>query len=76
MILGGSALLAETHEGESWLRPLHGDEFRVSEAIGWYSVLHGASVFFTLPVLPFCALILLYEWVKLRRLRRQLVALS
>lgn len=71
MILGGSALLAETHEGESYLRPLHGDEFPVSAAIGWYSFLHGASVFLTLPVIPICAVMLVYEWAQLRRLRRR-----
>ena len=76
VILGGSALLAETHEGESWLRPLYGDEFRVSEVVGWYSLLHGSSVFYSLPVIPICALVLVYEWVKLQLLRRHLIALS
>ena len=49
VILGGSAIFAETHEGESFLRPFHGDEFPVSDAIGWYSLLHGTSVLLTLP---------------------------
>ncbi len=74
LILGGSTLLAEGHEGESWLRPLHGEEFQVSEAVGWYSLLHEASVFFTLPILPFCLLGVLYEWVQLKRLGRLLPA--
>ena len=39
MILGGSAVLAETHEGQSFLRPLHGDEFLVSDAIGGGPIL-------------------------------------
>ena len=74
-ILGGSALLAEGYEGESWLRPWNGDEFRVSEAVGWYSLLHGSLVFYSLPVIPICVLVLVYEWVKLQRLRRHLIAL-
>ena len=70
LILGGSALLAETHEGESWLRPWSGDEFRVSEAVGWYSLLHGLSVILTLPSIGLGALMLGYEWIQLRRLGR------
>ena len=76
LILGGSALLAETHEGESWLRPWSGDEFRVSEAVGWYSLLHGMSVFFSLPSLVICALMLCYEWVRLQLFRRRFFALN
>lgn len=73
-ILGGSAILAETHEGEYFLRPLHGEEFRVSGAVGLYSFLHGASVFFTLPSIALCVVMLLYEWAKLQRYRRHLTA--
>ena len=76
MILGGSALLAEGYEGESWLRPWSGDEFQVSNAVGWYSLLHGMSVFFSLPVLAICALMTFVEWARLLWLRRRLVALS
>lgn len=75
-ILGGSALLAEGYEGESWLRPWSGDEFRVSAAVGWYSLLHGMSVFFSLPVIPISALMLAYEWAKLQRVRRRLSVLD
>jgi len=74
LILGGSSLLAETHEGESFLRPLHGDEFPVSNAVGWYSRLHGASVLLTLPSIAICAGMLVYEWVRLQSLRRRAAA--
>lgn len=69
LILGGCDLLAETHEGEHWLRPWSGDEFRVSAAVGRYSFLHGLSVVLTLPSLAICAVMLAWEWVQLRRAR-------
>ena len=76
VLLGGSSLLAETHEGEHWLRPWNGDEFRVSAAVGWYSFLHGLSVFLTLPSLAIFAVMLAWEWAQLHRLRRRLFPLS
>ncbi len=75
-ILGGSALLAEGYEGESWLRPWSGDEFRVSTAVGWYSLLHGMIVFFSLPSTALCLLMLAHEWVRLQLLRRRIIALT
>lgn len=65
-ILGGSTLLAEGHEGESWLRPLHGPEFQVSNTVGLYSLIHEALIFCTLPLVPISALIILYSWIRLK----------
>ena len=74
-ILGGTELLSETREGESWLKPLHGEAFQVSNAVGWYSLLHGISVVLTVPSLALCLVMLAWEWAQLRLVRCRLQAL-
>ncbi|MBL4769888.1 MAG: hypothetical protein JKY61_01775 [Planctomycetes bacterium] len=69
-VFGGSTLLAEGYEGESWLRPWNGPKVQVSNAVGLYSLIHELIIFCTLPLFPTTALVLLYQWVRLRLLRR------
>ncbi len=75
-ILGGNAHLAETHEGEHYLRPWSGEEFRVSAWVGWYSSLHGMLVFFSLPCVVGVAGILAWMHGRLWWLERRLARTS